>query len=93
MCLEEMFVTEIPEGSVYYAELRRRTQIPLTPELRQRVRSTLEEMHALLARGYTPHAKMTRACKSCSMAELCLPGLSGHGSAAEYVRRALEDAT
>ena len=33
------------------------------------------------------------ACKSCSMAELCLPGLSGHGSAAEYVRRALEDAT
>ena len=93
MCLEEMFVTEIPEGAVYYAELRRRAQIPLTPELRQRVRSALEEMHALLARGYTPHAKMTRACKSCSMAELCLPGLSGHGSAAEYVRRALEDAT
>lgn len=93
MCLEEMFVTEIPEGAVYYAELRRRVQIPLTPELRQRVRSALEEMHALLARGYTPHTKMTRACKSCSMAELCLPGLSGHGSAAEYVRRALEDTT
>ncbi len=93
MCLEEMFVTDIPEGAIYYAELRRRDRVALTPELRQQVRSSLEEMHALFARGRTPRAKVTRACKSCSMADLCQPGLSGHGSAAEYVRRALEDAT
>ena len=93
MCLEEMFVTDIPEGAIYYAEPRRRSRIALTPELRQQVRSALEEMHTLFARGYTPRAKMTRACKSGSMAELCQPERGGRGSVAEYVRRALEDAT
>lgn len=93
MCLEEMFVTDIPEGAIYYAEPRRRCRVELTSELRQQVRSAVAEMHELFERGRTPQAKVTRSCKSCSMLELCQPALSGRGSAAEYVRRALEDDT
>ena len=75
MCLEEMFVTDIPEGAVYYGETRRRLKVELTADLRAQVRTSLEEMHRLFALGYTPRAKQTHACKSCSMFELCQPEL------------------
>lgn len=89
MCLEEMFVTEIPEGAIYYGETRRRLKVALTEELRRQVCGLLDEMHALFDRGYTPKVKPTPACKSCSMAEICLPLLNKRPSAAEYVRRKL----
>lgn len=38
MCLEEMLLCEIPEGSLYYGETRRRQVVAFTPELRGRVR-------------------------------------------------------
>ena len=91
MCLEEMFVTEIPEGAIYYGEIRRRQPVELTAALRERVRDSFAEMHRLFERGYTPRAKMTAACKSCSMQELCQPTLAKRLSASEYIRRALED--
>lgn len=91
LCLEEMFVTEIPEGAIYYGETRHRLRVELTPELRAQVRDALSEMHRLFERGHTPRAKMTRACKGCSMTELCQPALTKQVSASEYVRRAMED--
>lgn len=91
MCLEEMFMTDIPEGAIYYGETRHRVKVALTEELREQVRGAVTEMHRLFTRGWTPRARMTRACKSCSMVELCQPGLTKQLSASEYVRRALED--
>lgn len=91
ICLEEMFVTDIPEGAVFYGETHRRMPVTFTEELRNKVRLSLEEMHRLFERGYTPRAKMTRVCKSCSMLELCQPALSKQMSPAEYVRRKLEE--
>lgn len=91
MCLEEMFVTDIPKGAVYYAQTRRRLEVAFTEGLREQVRDSLTEMHRLFDRGYTPRAKMTRACKNCSMAELCQPVLSKQISASDYVRRRLEE--
>ena len=46
MCLEEMLMTRIPKGYLYYGETRRRTEVLFTEELRQSVRSCFEEMHA-----------------------------------------------
>ena len=37
MCLEEMFVTDIPEAALYYGKIKRRQRLILTGELRQRV--------------------------------------------------------
>lgn len=91
MCLEEMFAADIPEGAVYYGETRHRLRVPLTQELRDQVSASLEEMHRLFDRGYTPRARMTRACASCSLAGLCRPELSKRVSASEYVRRAMEE--
>lgn len=91
MCLEEMFVTDIPEGAVFYGEIHRRMPVVFTEELRNSVRSALEEMHRLFERGHTPRARMTKACKNCSLVELCQPGLSKQVSPSEYVRRMLEE--
>lgn len=91
LCLEEMFVTEIPEGALYYGETRRRVRVEFSSALRQRVCEAVDEMHMLFSRGHTPKARMTRACKSCSMYELCQPALTKRLSASEYIRRSLED--
>lgn len=88
MCLEEMFVTDIPEGALYYGKTKRRQRVPLTEELRQKVTDSAAEMHRLMARGYTPKAKMGKACKSCSLVEICQPRLGKQVSASEYIRRA-----
>lgn len=91
MCLEEMFVTEIPEGAVYYGATHHRCTVPLTEKLRKQVTDSAIEMHRLFERGYTPRAKLTKACKSCSMYELCQPALTKQVSASEYVRRMLRE--
>lgn len=91
MCLEEMFVTDIPEGAIYYGKTRHRMTVALTKELREQTRISLEEMHRLFKRGYTPKAKWTKACKNCSLVEICQPKLSKQMSASEYVKRILEE--
>ena len=94
MCLEEMLLCEIPEGSLFYGETRRRERVKFTPELRGRVRELLNEMQGYMDRGYTPKAKMTKGCNACSLKERCLPKLSKNVPVDEYLRQAArEEAT
>lgn len=92
MCLEGMLCCEIPEGALYYGEIRRRVRVAFTQELRDQVRSLLEEMHQLYRRGYTPKVKSTKSCNACSMKELCLPRLMKSRSVSAYLKDALEEA-
>ena len=85
MCLEEMLCCEVPEGALFYGETRRRERVGFTPELREEVRSALEEMHALYRRGSTPAVKRSKRCASCSLHELCVPGLERTLSVADYL--------
>lgn len=90
MCLEEMLAVSIPRGYLYYGQTRHREPVELTPALRQLVQDATAEMHAYLARGYTPRVKMTKACRSCSLADLCLPRLQEKPTAVnDYIRRQL----
>lgn len=91
MCLEEMLCCAIPEGALYYGETRRREVVAFTEELREQVRSSLEEMHQLYKRTYTPKVKPTKSCNACSMKELCLPRLMKKRSVSEYLKKAMED--
>ena len=90
MCLEEMLCCDIPKGALYYGETHRRSEVELTPELRDRVRSMLKEMHELYGRGYTPLVKPTKGCNACSLKELCLPKLMRGRSVSSYLRGAME---
>ena len=91
MCLEEMLCCDIPEGALYYGEIRHRTAVAFTPQLREQVRVLLEEMHDLYRRGYTPKVKRSRACNACSLKDLCLPGLMRIRPVAAYIRESLGD--
>jgi CRISPR-associated exonuclease Cas4 len=87
MCLEEMLSVRIALGWLYYGETRHRVAVELTTELRDLVCRMSDEMHAYFARGYTPRVKTSKACKSCSLADLCLPVLQENVmSASQYIQ-------
>lgn len=87
MCLEEMFCTDIKEGYLYYGENRRRTSVEFSLELREVVKHSLDEMHQMYNRGYTPKVKTSKQCKSCSLEKICLPKLQKQVSVREYIRK------
>ena len=91
MCLEEMLMTRIPKGYLYYGETRRRTEVLFTEELRQSVRSCFEEMHAYYNRKYTPMVKTGTYCRQCSLNNICLPELSGAQPPDAYVSEMLKE--
>jgi len=67
--------------------------VELTEDLRRLVRDAAAEMHAYMARGYTPRVKTSKACRSCSLADLCLPNLQEKTSSVQtYIRRQIEQA-
>ena len=91
MCLEEMLECEIEKGCLFYGEIRRRIEVPLSEEIRQRVRDTFEEMHHYYERRYTPRVKRTKACNACSLKNLCLPKLMKERSVREYILKRIEE--
>lgn len=91
MCLEEMLCCEIPEAALYYGEIRRREIVDLDPDMREKVRALLTEMHELYQRHHTPKVKPSKGCNACSLKELCLPKLMKKRSVADYLRKHMED--
>ncbi len=91
MCLEEMFSAEIPAAALYYGETRRRQEIEITKELRQKVRDITAKMHQYYDRRYTPKVRTSKKCASCSLKELCIPKLEKAGTVKAYIEHALEE--
>jgi CRISPR-associated exonuclease Cas4 len=92
MCLEEMLSLNIPRGYLYYGETRHREEIEFTPDLRTLVQEMSAEMHNYFSRGYTPRVKTSKACRSCSLADICLPVLQENVIAAsKYIRQQIEN--
>lgn len=89
MCLEEMLCCAVKEGALYYGEPRRRSVVSFTSELRQRVRDSLDEMHSLFKRCYTPKVRPSKACNACSLQEQCLPKLMNRKKATDYLAAAM----
>lgn len=85
ICLEEMFLAEIPKGYLYYGETRRRTEVFFNEELRRYVNEIAEKMHEMYTRGRTPKVKTSRKCQSCSLKELCIPKLNKPLSVKGYI--------
>lgn len=91
MCLEEMLCCQIAEGALFYGETRHRQTIPLTPALKDEVKTAFEEMHQLYERQYTPRVKRKKACNACSLKEECLPRLEKTIPASQYIKSHLEE--
>lgn len=91
MCLEDMLLCRIPEGSLYYGETRRREIVVLDDGLRESVLSMLEQMQKYARTGYTPRARPSKGCTACSLKDVCLPKLGRLPDVASYIRQSLED--
>lgn len=89
LCLEEMFACKINYGYLYYGETRKRQKVIFTDELREQVKTMINEMHEYYRRGYTPKVKTTPKCKSCSLKNLCLPKLCKNISVTAYYKKNL----
>lgn len=91
MCLEEMLCCSVPVGALYYGELRRRTAVSFTAELRKQVQDSIAEMHRLYHRRSTPQVKVSKACNACSLKELCMPKLMRRTKVADYLAAAMKE--
>jgi CRISPR-associated exonuclease Cas4 len=93
ICLEEMLAVDIPTGYLFYGKTKHRVEVDLNEDLCGLVRSISDEMHAYFRRGYTPRVKKTKACRSCSLADLCLPALEEKTVAAsKYIQQQIKNA-
>jgi CRISPR-associated exonuclease Cas4 len=92
LCLEEMLAVTIPAGQLFYGKTRRRVTAEMTDELREMVQDSVAEMHAYFRRGYTPRVKPSKACRSCSLADVCLPEMQKNTiPASTYIQQHIED--
>lgn len=87
MCLEEMLLCEIPEAFLFYGEIKRRIKIILDGKLRESVIIMAKEMHELYDKRYTPKVKLSKSCKACSLAEICIPKLCKNPSVIDYIKK------
>jgi CRISPR-associated exonuclease Cas4 len=92
LCLEEMTGRAVPEGALFYAEVRRRVSVPFDAGLRRLTEETALQFSALFAAGRTPPA-IYRAdrCRACSLIDVCRPK-AGAKSALGFRARAIDTA-
>lgn len=57
VCLEEMLLCDVKTGYIFYQELKRRIEVPLTDEVKRRVRAVAAEMQEYFKRNHTPKVK------------------------------------
>lgn len=89
ICLEEMLLCSIDVGYLFYNEIKRRVEIQITSELRDRVKKIFAEMHDLYSKRYTPKVKTGPYCNRCSLKNICLPKLMNKESVNSYIERRL----
>ncbi len=89
MCLEEMLLTQIPTGAIYYGETRSRLQVEITEDRKEEVEKVFQEMHDLMISGKTSGVTRKKSCNACSLKEICLPMLVKTEKPSEYNKRIL----
>lgn len=89
MCLEEMLCCSIPKGYLFYNETRRRQEVIISDDLRNRVSDMFHEMHQMFERRHTPSVKRSKRCNACSLKNICLPVLCSSKLVSEYIDKAV----
>lgn len=91
LCLEEMLLCTIEVGYIYYHEIKHRVEVPLSADLKDRVRHVFTEMQDYYKRRHTPKVKTGPHCRSCSLQHVCLPELMNKRSVKSYVEGKIKE--
>jgi len=85
-----MLNINVPMGAVFYGKTRRRKEFVFDRDLRALTEKTSLRAHELFKSGITPKAQYSKSCESCSIKDLCLPGvMDGSKSVKEYIAKML----
>ncbi|MDL2286395.1 CRISPR-associated protein Cas4 [Desulfococcaceae bacterium OttesenSCG-928-F15] len=86
LCLEEMLGLDVPEGSLFYGQTKRRQVVPMDSSLRVITTDTIVQVRTLLNQKTLPPPVNDKRCKDCSLAETCIPEISStHNRASRYL--------
>jgi len=91
ICLEEMLLCDVSEGYIFYNETKRRINVPITKEIKDKVRKIVVEMQTYYARKHTPKVKPGKFCNNCSLKHICVPKLLKSQSVRNYIERGLAE--
>ena len=72
LCLEDMHGVTVPQGALFYGEVRRRHAVIFDTELRDLTRNTILACRAIVQTQCTPSADyQSKKCNACSLIDLC----------------------
>lgn len=74
----------VNEGSIFYCELRRRTEFEFDEDIRTETIELANEAHRLIASGKVPEAEENHNCKSCSLMDFCQPNIGNQKKLKDY---------
>lgn len=83
LCLEEMFETAVPFGSLFAGKERRRQEVAIGAELRQAAAESLEGVRQMLEAPGLPPRALDARCRRCSLRDLCLVDEAGRSIAVQ----------
>lgn len=89
ICLEEMYNIQIEEGALYYGETKHRSIVKIDDELRNLTYNCASKMHEIYETGITPKPIKKSHCRSCSLVDVCLPGLAKSSQVSTYLENNL----
>ncbi|HAZ31979.1 MAG TPA: CRISPR-associated protein Cas4 [Dehalococcoidia bacterium] len=93
LCLEEILRVMLPTGSIFYGKPRRRYDVVFDDALREETESLTVRLHDLTHTGNTPSAEYSKKCKSCSLVDICMPGVTGKRRNVQgYLSKAIAEA-
>ncbi|MDO9169426.1 MAG: CRISPR-associated protein Cas4 [Methylobacter sp.] len=74
LCLEEMHGIPVPEGALFYGEVRRRHSVIFDAELRDLTAQTIVACRTIVQTKITPKAiYKSKKCNACSLIDQCHP--------------------
>lgn len=74
LCLEEMTGQPVPEGALFYAQTKRRVNVPFDADLRALTEAVIAELAQVFTSRATPPPTPHRSrCRACSLLDLCRP--------------------
>lgn len=89
MCLEDMFNVKILKGAIYHASSRRRREVLITEDLREKILEIINEIRNIFVTGKLPAPVNDDRCRECSLADACQPGLLAQKFKIKNIRKHL----
>jgi CRISPR-associated exonuclease Cas4 len=92
LCLEDMESVNVPDGALFYGEVRRRYTVEFDAELRALTLDTIRACREIIQTRITPKAHyQAKKCRNCSLIEQCHPQDFGKSAALWLAQQLAEE--